>query len=375
MSEQESTKITEEMSHKIGFQMYGVSLNLNCNYPELAEYVACLLPGLSGSPHELPDLEVNARWIAESSKRGVSVFPESSELNRIGKRMQLSKDELVWFNTHRDKDLQLRFRRKDNKLIFDVAYCFQPSKKKQDKYPDFKYKKFFDLTRYLVFFPIAWYLERTRGWTLIHASAVADGDRAIMIAGPGGAGKTTTCVGLIAQTNMKLLTENLLFYDGTRIFPVIEPLRLTADSLTLLDEDLKGLEPIELPGGLKDKTMYWLPEGQIIKAAKPVMIFIPQFSNNGFVRPISPGIACEQIGAANYLTLELNDFYWYTAALNLLWPEPGNAQKQLNVLKDLTTTAPCYSLGIDRSAGVQAVVDQILHCMYKSKNILEEVEL
>lgn len=356
----------------IGFEMYGVKLNLMGDYIELLEYQEMLMPGLSGPPHENPDLEVYAHWLDTPHQKGVSYFENIDHLNGIGKRMLIGEDELVWVDTHRDKDMQLAFRRNGQRPVFDVAYCYQPSQKKQVKYPKFREKKFFDLARYLVFFPIAWHLERTRSWMLIHASAVSDGENAILIAGPGGAGKTTTCVGLIARTGMKLLTENLLLCDGEKIYPVIEPLRLTDDSLALLKNAMKGLEPIELPGGLRTKTMYWLPEGQKLRSAKPAIMFIPQFAKKGFTHPLSPGLAQEQINATNRLTLELNDYYWYTAALDVLWPEPGNSQRQLNVLNKLTKTAPCYSLGIDKSAGVEPVVDQILHCL-ELHNTFEEV--
>jgi hypothetical protein len=357
------TNGTSEVAGTIGVRMYGVSLNLHCDLPDLGEYVAGLLPGISGPPCAVPDLEVNARWVVGPWDRGSSLFPDSGALDGLGKRMWIGDDELVWFETHRDRDLQLRFRRDGGKVVFDVAYCYQPSERKQAKYPDFRQKKFFDLARYLVYFPIAWHLERTRGWALIHASAVARDDRAVLIVGPGGAGKTTTSVALVARTGMSLVTENLLFCDGARIYPLIEPLRLTGPSLALLSEELAGLQPIAVPGGLQDKSMFWLRAEPTLKDVTATAIFMPQFSRTGFVAPVAADIACERIGAINRLTLELNDYYWYTAALDLLWPQGHNAQRQLDVLRTLTAITPCYTLGIDRSAGTAAVVDQVLQCI------------
>jgi hypothetical protein len=95
-----------------------------------------------------------------------------------------------------------------------------------------------------------------------------------------------------------------------------------------------------------------------------VVLFLPQFSRHGFVRQIAPGEAYELLAASNRLTLEVNDYYWYTAALDLLWPQPGNARRQLDVLQRLTATTPCYSLGIDRSAGVGPVVERVLECLH-----------
>ena len=48
-------------SEKIGVQMYGVSLNLTCDYPELVSYLKGLLPGQTCAPFDTPDLNVTAQ--------------------------------------------------------------------------------------------------------------------------------------------------------------------------------------------------------------------------------------------------------------------------------------------------------------------------
>src|SRR5574341_306924 len=189
---------TEPMVHGIGIEMHGVRVNLACSYDRLVDYVVCLFGSETGPVWERPDLEVTGIWRAEPQDVGAPLAAPSS-VNAFGKRMWLSKDQLVWFDTHRDKRLQLRFGRHGSVFAFDVDYRYQPSMKKLERYPDYEQRKFFSLLRYLLYFPIAWFLERTRGWRLIHASAVASGDRAVVVAGPGGAGKTTTCLALVAR--------------------------------------------------------------------------------------------------------------------------------------------------------------------------------
>ena len=78
---------------------------------------------------------------------------------------------------------------------------------------------------------------------------------------------------------------------------------------------------------------------------------------------IAPELASELLGATNRLTLELNDFSWYTAALDLLWPAAGHTVRQSSVLARLTAQTHCYALGIDRRAGVEAVVERVLECV------------
>ena len=364
---------SEPRPGRLGVELHGVRLNLTCNHDPLLRCVADLLEGATRPWWNQPDLLVNGIWRGAPLPDNACAF-EGAPAGELGKRMRLGTDDLVWFDTHRDKDLQLRFRRDGAVRVFDVDYCYRPSAEQLAKYADYQVRRFFTLTRYLIQFPIAWHLARTRGWQLLHASAVAAGDRAVLVGGLGGSGKTTTCVALMAQAGMTLVTENLLFSDGEAVFPLAEPIRLSDESLTLLTSRARaGLVPMDLRGASKNKTLFRLPAGATARPTRPAAIFLPQFAERGFVRPIPPAVACELLAATNRLTLELNNYEWYTAALDLLWPAAGNAERGLQVLRRLTATAPCYALGIDRAAGVGAVVDAILQCLGWMPHAMGEV--
>jgi hypothetical protein len=346
---------------QIGLEVHGVTLNVSSNFEPLLDYLGKLLEWDVRPAWDAPDLDMTGTWRAEPPLEGESAFSENDCVSGFGKRMRLAHDELVWFNTHRDKDLQLRFRRRERQILFDVGYFYHPTAEKLARYPDYRQRKFFKLARYLVHFPVAWHLERTRAWTLLHASAVAADGEAVLVAGPGGAGKTTTCVGLMARAGVRLLTENLLFTDGRHVFPMREPIRLTEDSLALLGEHhRRTLVPLGLAGGAKGKTLFKLPNDEVSQPVRPAALFIPQFTAQGSVKPLAPEVATELLWATNRLTLELNDYYWYTAALDLLWPAGGHLVRPLSALARLTAGTPCYALGIDRSAGVEPVVERVL---------------
>jgi hypothetical protein len=343
---------------QIGVELHGVKVNVSSNFEPLLEYLRDLLDSAVGAHFDAPDLSVTGTWHTGPPPDGV---PASGDTPAFGKRMQLGDDELVWFNTHRDKDLQLRFRRRAPHTVFGVEYFYHPTAEKLARYPEYQQRKFFKLARYLVHFPVAWFLGRTRGWTLLHASAVALGDEAVLVAGPGGAGKTTTCVGLMAHPGVRLITENLLFTDGRVIFPLREPIRLTANSLALLDQhQSRALVPLRVAGGSKHKSLFRLPGNDDSRPVRPIALFIPRFTARGSLVPITPAVATELLSAANRLTLELNDYDWYTAALDLLWPVAGESARQSSVLARFTEHTPCHALGIDRTAGVTAVVERIL---------------
>ncbi|RMG64755.1 MAG: hypothetical protein D6715_09215, partial [Calditrichaeota bacterium] len=201
--------------------MHGVKLNLRCNEPALLAYARAHLGVLAGRAAKQPHIEVECLWQTGAWDPEANPFPSNGELNVIGKRMQGDAGQLIWLNTVRKKGLQLRFAREDDRLFFQVAYTFDDKKKKGVEAQDYRYKKFFSLMSYLVYYPISWYLESTRGWAVVHASALRGENGAVLIAGLGGVGKTTTCVALMKEAGMALLSENLVYTDGVLVYPCI----------------------------------------------------------------------------------------------------------------------------------------------------------
>jgi hypothetical protein len=60
------------------------------------------------------------------------------------------------------------------------------------------------------------------------------------------------------------------------------------------------------------------------------------------------------------LTGELAHHGWEPAASNLLWPRPEGSGQPDAVLHRLTERARCFEWGLDRKAGVGAVVQNMI---------------
>jgi hypothetical protein len=343
----------------IGVRMHGVSLTLEVDHPPLAAYAVEHLHGLVGPPAATPDLRVRCSWSRAPWDPKVNPFETDRVLNVIGKRMLGDAEELIWLDTSRKKGLQLRFQLAPGRLVFDVSYRFDPKDDKRDA-PHYEYKSYFSLMSYMVYYPLFWHLQQVRGWTPLHASALAAGERGLVVAGVGGVGKTTTCVALIQHAGMDLLSENLVFTDGEAIYPCPEPIRLDANSRAILGEDFDGLVPVTFPDGLKDKELFHLAGRTRATRVDASVVLLPVFSRRRHVRPIPPAVAAERIIAMNRLTMELDDYGWWAAAPNLIWPTPRPAAESYEVLHALTRRARCFELGIDRSAGIPALVEDIV---------------
>ena len=343
----------------LGVRMHGVSLTLDSNHAPLLAYAREHLHGLTEAPASAAPLRVFCDWSVGEWDEDRNPFASNRALNVIGKRMLGNADELIWLDTLRMKGLQLRFRREPEHWRFEVAYCFHPKKEKLESLPEYEYKRYFSLMSYLVYYPLMWHLESLRGWTILHASALASKHGGVMIGGLGGVGKTTSCVALM-QRGLTLLSENIIFTDGDLIYPCVEPIRMDEGSRALLGENPSGLLRMQFPEGLKDKDMFHVQSASATEQVVPAALFLPQFTSARYVRPLAPELACEKMIAMNRLTREIDDYAWYASALEMHWAQAGRAAQRVEVLRKLTQRARCYELGIDRTAGVQAVVEDVL---------------
>jgi len=366
-------------SNQLGVCMHGVKLTVESDHAPLLAHATEHLHNMIEPASTNPDLVVRCLWSQGEWDEQANPFQIDGALNVIGKRMLGKTDDLIWLDTLRMKGLQLRFRRDPGYWNFEVAYRFHPKKEKLDNLPEYEYKRYFSLMSYLVYYPLIWYLENFRGWTIFHASALAFdklglpgmsrsntsgsaslSSAGLMIGGLGGVGKTTTCVALMQRPGIRLISENIIFTDGEFIYPCDEPIRLDDGSLAMLGENPAGLIPMNFPEGLKDKSLFHLEPASHSEKVKPAALFLPQFSARRYLTPLAPESTVEKMIAMNRLTRELDDYGWYAAALEMHWPRPGHAEKRLEVLHRFAQNARGYELGIDRTAGVGAVVEDIL---------------
>jgi hypothetical protein len=348
---------------KLGVCMHGVTLTLEANHPPLLAYAVEHLNGLVAAPVARPDVMVKCWWSQGKRNHAVNPFRTDGALNVIGKRMLGNTDELIWLNTLRMQGLQLRFCRRQGQWVFEVAYSFHPKKDKLASLPEYEYTKYFSLMSYLVYYPLMWYLENFCGWTTLHASALNSAQGGIIIGGLGGVGKTTTCVALLQRASIELIAENIIFTDGEFVYPCHEPIRLDENSLAMLGDHPAGLTPMAFPEGLKEKRLFHLKGNQPSARAKPAVLFLPQFTPRRYLMPLTAEMAAERLVAINRLTRELDDYGWYAAALDMTWPRPGQAGHRVQVVRRFAEQVRCFELGIDRSAGVEAVVEDIFRAL------------
>ena len=345
------------MSH-VTVEMQGVRLQLRSECQDLIDYVPLHLPDhiVEGGDAKIT---IDVQWREGKKAEPLMTFAGQEKLDRIGKRLLSGPNSLVWTDTLRMKNLVLRFELLDDHLHIDAIYHYNPRQKKAEEQPNYRFRKMFSLMSWFVYMPMAWYLEHFRGLYLMHASGLDLNGRGVIIGGVGGVGKTTTGVSLLAQ-GARLVSENLIFHDDKRLYSCYEPIRIDDNSVEILGERRDILTVAQIPEGSNHKNLYQVDRSKaVVEEVAAAALFLPRFTSTGFVRPLQLETCMERLIAFNDLTREVNDYYWFAATLNVLWPTPRSLQKRAETLQSLLQGISLWELGIDRRQGITPVVQAI----------------
>lgn len=219
---------------------------------------------------------------------------------------------------------------------------------------------FFKLVYFMVYYPMAWYLERTRGWGLLHASAVTlpDGG-AVLLSGLGGVGKSTLGLALLqgqdaggasqalassvgTRSVPKLLSDNLLFHDEQSVYACPEPVRLDARSLAGIGGSA-GAQRTGLPVSAHPKPTYRVDRNLTSMAAPPEAVYFLRFARRSGETPIPAARAAEMLLAGNDLAREIKDYRPCAALLTMIAAEAGGPPAAPRAsLTGLLSRARCF---------------------------------
>lgn len=227
---------------------------------------------------------------------------------------------------------------------------------------------FFKMMYYMVYYPMSWHLERTRGWGLLHGSAVAfPTGRAVLLAGMGGVGKSTLALSLLSHPGARMVSDNLLYHDEERIYACPEPVRLDAQALAGMAEG--GIEPerSDLPATAHPKPTYRVGASRTVDAAGPSAVFFLRFSSRSGVEPLPADRAAEMLAAGDALAREIKDYRPCAALLTMLAAEQGTPQAAPRAsLAKLLKNARCAIFKIGEGEPIAETADRLTECVEAS---------
>ena len=156
----------------------------------------------------------------------------------------------------------------------------------------------------LLQYPTLWWAA-VRGSVPLHVSAARVSDHGVVLAGPGGVGKSTLLSSL-AHDDGAPVSDNLCTYDGERLHGLPEPRRVDAGTARALRRTMPHRR-VEQP---------WEGRQQVIR---PSLLLVLRRGNGErpIVRPVPPEVAARALVAGTYAAGELRRYWAFAATLAL----------------------------------------------------------
>ncbi len=279
---------------------------------------------------------------------------------QLGRRLQAAGHRLRWTEIWQVPGLQMDVLWEDERLTIRGAYTWPTRRARWEArwMPLARERLFVPLIYYLVYFPCAWWLERDRGWTLLHAAAVATPAGGLVLSGLPGCGKSTTALAALGQSSWRVVSDNLLFTDGRRVFACPEPIHVDEKARELVG----GLDGRVRPTGRmfshrrRDYELAPQARGQ---STTPRALGFLHLGRETYVRPIDPDIAARRLMANDYLAKEWMAYQESAAAMHQVWLQVGDQEQRRENLASLVRSIPCYAVTIARGGDVRRAMETI----------------
>jgi hypothetical protein len=194
----------------------------------------------------------------------------------------------------------------------------------------------------LLQYPALWRSQQ-RGRAPLHASVCSlgpegpGGGQTVMLAGPGGIGKSTLVHGELL-TGAACTCDNLCVSDGQYAWGVVEPLRL----------------PVEAHGGQGRRMPYGRREAAWPRRPvrlRPDRLVVLARGGKPAIAPQSPSLAARHLVAGTYMAGELRR-YWAFAATLALGTGLGGSHPPVQAIADtLSSRLPCLQVTLGDHPG------------------------
>lgn len=188
----------------------------------------------------------------------------------------------------------------------------------------------------LLQYPAMWMAAR-HGRAPLHAPAWAGAEGPMLLAGPGGVGKTTL-IANSAGRRVSVTGDNLSCADGTTAWGVVEPIRI------------EGGVGRRMPHGRREATLanrvpHLVPERVVVlRRAQP--------DAPAEASPCSPDTAARSLVTGTYMAGELRRFWPYCALLAAGTGAGPSQPPVAEVATRFSTSIPCFTVDLPRVAGV-----------------------
>lgn len=201
------------------FDVHGVRVRIETDLKDFADFVEANFAPFVASKPGSTDIDVQV-----SQRVGERARAIGKTLNKLGKGIRFSGQKVYWQNefgfhilvTNSESTIRVR--------AFHDEFATQQTEEE-------RFKNLQRCMRWTTHFPLFTHLQYRRGWELVHASAVSDGENTMAFCGLNNVGKSTLATYLCRERGYDILTDNFLLVGPEQIYGFPEVIRLNPESL------------------------------------------------------------------------------------------------------------------------------------------------
>lgn len=212
--------------------------------------------------------------------------------------------------------------------------------------------------RYLIHYPLFWYLRKTKGIEILHASAVEKEGKALIFTGLNGCGKSTLATYFWQHRDYKLLSDNFLLFDNRQLYGFPEVTRAEKNSIAPQKVVRSSAFPIF------NKYQFVLSPEVISRIASPRAIFFTYIGQKTRITPISFQRMMQWLTHIFHFLGEFpqNTYMEFFEPSNLPYDmqDRKSSQQYSQKLAAFVQEIACYELEIGYGESVQQTVQKLL---------------
>jgi hypothetical protein len=321
--------------------------------------LACsYLAPLLEQTHGEPNIEVTLEWDA--------VLPDDSrsDLEQLGRRIWIGPQRLQFAEIWQVPGLQMDVDWQDAVLAIRAAYAWPTRRAKwfTRVVASARARVFVSLVYYLVYFPCMWWLEHERGWTLFHASAVATPEGGLVFSGLPGCGKSTTALAALNMPEWQIVSDNLLFTDGSQVFACPEPIHVDERTLDLVGDLAGRVRPTGRRVSHQRHDYEIAPEARRLSTT-PLALGFLHVGRETIVQSIDRATAARRLMANDCQAKEWMAYQESATAMHQVWPTIGDHERRWENVAALAQSISCYDVTVAHNGQIQQEMKHITQAM------------
>lgn len=337
----------------------GTFIKINSNYDKYFGYLSDYFNQVKVDNNfsNKVDLEINISWVSVKLKEMLKDRVANGFM-QIGANTYIKDNKIVTVREiQRHAKTVVSIENQTHKTVIDAFFHKKPLKNlwrfglKKRPYEEW----FAQLTYFLVYYPLFWHLSKKRSFYPLHASSMIYKDKSLVICGMEGQGKTSLALKFLQEDGGQYLSDNITFYDETRVQPCYELIRIhEGEKDGLWEKNFERMNESEILKGFFYPKV--LPKSDPIK---PAIFIFPEFSDHFFIQKIGTKKAVGLAVNLSYIPTELHDFVEFKHLVNILNPEYNSWDYVYDALTKLLENVKCYRVQMSKNEGIDKSFQRI----------------